>query len=337
MTGYVAIVGLALIVCGIAFALMASRLAKATEKHEALQNEIFSAQKRLKDSERTVAAQQLTVSEFSSALVNDNLRLICQTMTAYNIESGRKKLSKVFALLKKHNIEITEVDRNTAEQQINAAHLDAVRREELRQEQARIRAEAREEEKVRAELDAEVERAKIEQEKIEAALKQALGNLAEQHSTEVEQLRRQLAEAESRTQRAISLAQLTRNGHVYVLSNIGSFGENCFKIGMTRRETPEDRVAELSSAAVPFPFDVHMMIRSTDAPALENALHKELHEKRVNKVNLRKEYFRAPIEDIVAAIEKHHGVVEYIVDPLALQYRKSTNEAESNEGADTQI
>ena len=82
-----------------------------------------------------------------------------------------------------------------------------------------------------------------------------------------------LAEAHSKTERIVSQAQLTRRGHVYVISNMGSFGDNVFKIGMTRRLEPYDRVKELGDASVPFRFDVHAMIFSDDAPSLESTLH----------------------------------------------------------------
>ena len=85
-----------------------------------------------------------------------------------------------------------------------------------------------------------------------------------------------LAEAQASSERAKSMAQLTKAGHVYILSNIGSFGEGIFKVGMTRRLEPQDRVKELGDASVPFPFDVHAMISCENAPGLENALHKEL-------------------------------------------------------------
>src|SRR5437868_4948931 len=89
---------------------------------------------------------------------------------------------------------------------------------------------------------------------------------------------------------AVSMAQQTKAGHVYVISNIGTMGDGVFKIGMTRRLTPNERIDELGCAAVPFPFDVHMMIHCEDAPGLENALHHALHKRRINKVNLRKEF-----------------------------------------------
>jgi hypothetical protein len=119
------------------------------------------------------------------------------------------------------------------------------------------------------------------------------------------------------------MAQQTRAGNVYVISNIGSFGEDVFKIGMTRRLEPLDRVKELGDASVPFPFDVHMMIFSEDAPALEAALHRKFNHERVNRVNLRKEFFRVRLDDIVTSVEQLAGRVEYLADPEALEFRES--------------
>src|SRR5690606_27789669 len=104
-------------------------------------------------------------------------------------------------------------------------------------------------------------------------------------SGRIAELEAALAEAHAKAERALSMAQQTRRGHVYVISNEGSFGRHVYKIGMTRRLEPMDRVRELGDASVPFPFDVHAMIFCDDAPALENALHKRLHERRRNLVN----------------------------------------------------
>ncbi|MFC1806436.1 GIY-YIG nuclease family protein, partial [Planctomycetota bacterium] len=139
----------------------------------------------------------------------------------------------------------------------------------------------------------------------------------------VQRLRAQLEEAQSKLERAKSMAQLTRAGFVYVISNVGSFGENVLKVGLTRRLEPLDRVRELGDASVPFPYDVHMMISSDDAPALERALHDDLHRLRVNRVNPRKEFFKVEIGEIARLVEKHHGKVEYVATPEALQYHES--------------
>ncbi len=115
---------------------------------------------------------------------------------------------------------------------------------------------------------------------------------------ELDRLKAELEEAHQKFERAKSRAQETKQGHVYVISNIGSFGEDVLKIGMTRRMEPMDRVKELGDASVPFTFDVHALIESEDAPNLESMLHKVFDHKRVNKVNRRKEYFNVNLDDI---------------------------------------
>ena len=140
------------------------------------------------------------------------------------------------------------------------------------------------------EIDRELKQIDREKEAIRAALDKAIAEAKDQYSAVVEGLKAGLADAEERSARAISAAQLTKSGHVYVISNIGSFGDGVYKIGMTRRLEPKERVSELSGAAVPFPFDVHMMISSDDAPSLEAALHRQLRRNRVNKTNPRKDF-----------------------------------------------
>jgi hypothetical protein len=119
------------------------------------------------------------------------------------------------------------------------------------------------------------------------------------------------------------MAQLTRSGNVYVISNVGSFGEEVFKIGMTRRLDPMARVHELGDASVPFAFDVHAMIYSEDAPGLENAFHRQFAEKRVNLVNMRKEYFRIGLEEIEAFASSQGVKVEFTKLAEAREYRET--------------
>ena len=115
-----------------------------------------------------------------------------------------------------------------------------------------------------------------------------------------------------------------RAGYVYVISNIGAFGENIYKIGMTRRLNPQDRVDELGDASVPFNFDVHAMIFSDDAPALENALHKAFENRKVNMVNHRREYFNVTLDEIKDVIRQNYDkTVEFVDIPDAEQYRES--------------
>ena len=111
---------------------------------------------------------------------------------------------------------------------------------------------------------------------------------------------------------------------MYVISNIGSFGENIYKIGMTRRLDPQDRVDELGDASVPFRFDVHAMIFSEDAPALEAALHNAFEDKKVNLVNNRKEFFNVTLDEIEKVVKENYDkTVDFIKLPEAEQYRES--------------
>ncbi len=157
-----------------------------------------------------------------------------------------------------------------------------------REEQRQIREQMRDEERAQREMERARLEAEREEERYRKALekarveqRQAVGQKVDILTERVRLLEAQLAEAENRTQRAISQAQLTKSGYVYVISNIGSFGEQVYKIGMTRRLDPMDRVIELGDASVPFPFDVHAMIYTENAPALESALHSNFHERRV--------------------------------------------------------
>ena len=115
-----------------------------------------------------------------------------------------------------------------------------------------------------------------------------------------------------------------RAGYVYIISNIGAFGENVYKIGMTRRLEPQERIDELGDASVPFNFDVHAMIFSDDAPALETALHKAFENRKLNMVNQRREFFNVTLEEIKEVVKKNFDkTVEFIDVPDAEQYRIS--------------
>ena len=198
-------------------------------------------------------------------------------------------------------------------------------------EQAEIKARIREEEKVireiaKAQADAEKEERLIQKAltKIRKEMEQASDEQKQQYETQLAELENKLHEAEEKGQRAISMAQQTRRGHVYVISNIGSFGEEVFKVGMTRRLEPLDRVKELGDASVPFSFDVHAMIYSDDAPTLEKALHKKFQDVAVNKINLRKEFFKTSLTSIKQTVEEQ-GIEEihWTMKAEATEYRES--------------
>jgi len=199
-----------------------------------------------------------------------------------------------------------------------------------REEQRAIQERIREEEKAQREY----ERAKQEAAREEAAIKQAMdkaraeaehANAGERAKFEAElaELAQRLADAEAKGQRALSMAQQTRSGHVYVISNVGSFGDDVLKIGMTRRIVPQDRVKELGDASVPFGFDVHAMIPSEDAPTLERMLHSAFDDARINKVNYRKEFFRIPLERIRTFTAEKGLEVTFTMAGDAREYRET--------------
>lgn len=199
------------------------------------------------------------------------------------------------------------------------SHLLAVQRErELERER---RAELREQQKAEAELRREKERL----EKERAHYLATLATLEANGDTEgAERIRGHLSDVDRAINDVDYRTANIRAGHVYVISNIGAFGENMVKIGMTRRLEPMDRVNELGDASVPFRFDVHALFFATDAVGIENYLHKRFAELRVNKVNLRREFFRVtPAEVLEALKEQSVEIVEFTTESAAPEYRAS--------------
>lgn len=219
------------------------------------------------------------------------------------------------------------------------------KKQEEKEEQRRIKEQMREEERARKEIEAELRKTEDEEAKYNLALESARQEMSEASEKQkikleakIQQLEQALSEAELRRERAISRAQMTKSGHVYVISNVGSFGEDVYKIGMTRRLEPEDRVNELGDASVPFPFDIHAMIYCENAPELENLLHKRFHLSRVNQINERKEFFKVSIASIAKAVEEissqNHTVnaaqLHFTLLAEAAEYRKSLAKVRAN-------
>lgn len=250
----------------------------------------------------------------------------------------RKEKDSYAAISEK--ITFLELEDNADWDGVKQQFLDKValleKSQEEKDHQAELKRQMREEKQRQDELDRQQREAEEEEQRLaeqQRLLEEALLAAKGAHREELErqrlELEQKIQDVHQQYERAKSMAQLTKQGHVYVISNIGSFGENVFKIGMTRRLEPMERVKELSGAAVPFDFDVHAMISCDDAPALEKTLHDHLESYRINRINLRKEFFRVELSRIIDEVERHHGQVEYIADPVALQYLQSLEYAES--------
>ncbi len=263
-----------------------------------------------------------------------------------NITTMEARLEKAYADINKlGEVQRVFISRRFMDLKLAELHLVHEHREKVeeeKQEQRRIREQMKEEQKA----EAEIERAKAEAEKEEAAaaaaLEKARAQLAADEATSkqheklealVGRLENELKDALDRKAKAIARAQLTKSGHVYVLSNLGSFGDGVFKIGLTRRLDPYERVDELGDASVPFPFDVHAIIFAEDAPGLEAKLHRAFADRRVNMVNARKEYFRVTLEEIQAEVQKHHGLVSFTLVAEAEEWRKTAAAREAGASA----
>jgi len=200
-----------------------------------------------------------------------------------------------------------------------------------REEQKRIKDQMREEQQAIRDFERALAKARKEEEMYQDALEQAKKELeiaADEEKEKLEErvrfLQGKLQEAMEQEKRAQSMAEQTKRGHVYIISNIGSFGEDVYKIGLTRRLEPIDRVKELGDASVPFSFDIHALIYSEDAPNLEYQLHQEFSTNRLNAVNQRKEFFNVSLEEIRKRVEEIAGDdAEFKMTALAEEYHES--------------
>jgi hypothetical protein len=204
------------------------------------------------------------------------------------------------------------------------------KKHQVAEEQRRIREQMRDEEKARREAEQAQEESEAEETVFERALEKARVDLAKSQGEEhkrlndrIVELQMQLEGARTKGRRAKALAELTKAGYVYVISNVGSFGEGVFKIGMTRRFDPMDRVKDLGDASVPFPFDVHAMVYSEDAPTLEWELQRHFAERSVNLVNKRKEFFRVSIEELETVAKEKELKIYFTRLAEAREYRET--------------
>ena len=218
---------------------------------------------------------------------------------------------------------------------VNIEYEYYVKREQQREEQRALREQMRQEAEERKALEAERKKIEREESKYLNEIEQLNDKMKDTTNTDMlQKLQARIAELQSQIDDVqkkkddIVKLQNGKAGYVYVISNLGSFGEDVFKIGMTRRLEPMDRIHELGSASVPFEFDVHSFIFSNDAVTLEAALHRELNQKRVNKVNLRKEFFRVSIDELEQLVLQHDPTAEFNRTMLAEQYHQSLNRDE---------
>lgn len=280
-------------------------------------------------------------------LVNDMIKLVIRSFNNEadacvdnvkfdNVELGEKRILKSFEtcnrLGKIMSVEISRRYLSLKLDELHLAHEFQIKKQEEKEEAKRAREELREQQKLEQEIRAAREKIAKERKHFTTAMRDLQARLDKVESEEeraallakLAEVEAGRAELESEEKLIDYREQNAKAGYVYVISNLGAFGEGIYKIGMTRRLEPMDRVDELGDASVPFWFDVHAMVFSNNAPALEAKLHERFAVGRLNKVNGRKEFFRADIAEIESVIrENYDAVVEVTHEAPAEQYRES--------------
>jgi len=310
---------------------------QAGEKLKQIRKEIKSMVKtqQAANCDYVEAYRRTTAIEFVLDAYNGKIDSIMAKVKHDNYGKLKQQIDDAFELVNHNgrafrNARINEAYLGLSHEQLKYAVASMELRKIDQEEQRRIREQIREEERAKREYEKAQKEAAKEERLLRKALAEAETRVAavaqdERAALEVKiaNLKNELTEALAKGERATSMAQLTKTGHVYIISNIGSFGEEVVKIGMTRRLEPLDRVKELGDASVPFIFDVHAMIHSSDAPALERALHESFDVHRVNKVNYRKEFFRVPITQIKEALTSKGIEAHWTMKAEAREYRES--------------
>jgi hypothetical protein len=280
------------------------------------------------------------IEEIINLWVNDSWKAVVDKLTASNHATQKGRMEKVFETCRKYGIEFDGRQERAFYVRLETEWKREVESEKARLEQQRIKEIMREEQQAEKMRAAELKRLDEERKDLERKHQEHLERIRILQEMEdlkkiTEEQKRELdaALAENRDleqeiaekERRKAMAELTRAGNVYVISNIGSFGDRVFKVGMTRRLIPEDRIKELGDASVPFPFDCHMMIPSEDAPALESKLHEALWMHRLNLVNDRKEFFKAELDVIKDLVDQHCKGAPYFFasTPDASDWRES--------------
>lgn len=252
-----------------------------------------------------------------------------------NYDTSVKKMERSFNAIAKlgvtMSISITAHYYDLKIQELRLALEYQIQKQREKEQKAELRAQQREEARLQKEL--KEQRKNIDKER--KHYEQALSNINHQISTasddniedlnqKKEEIIQSLSEIDTKIKDIDYREANQKAGYVYVISNIGSFGEGIYKIGMTRRLNPQDRVDELGDASVPFKFDVHAMIFSEDAPALEAALHRAFEDRKLNLVNQRREFFRVSLDEIKDVVKNNFDkTVEFVDVPDADQYRIS--------------
>lgn len=246
-----------------------------------------------------------------------------------SLKKIRQSANSIEKLGKSMSLQITQKYIDWKEEELTLAFEYQQKKQEEKEAQKAARAEMREAARLQKEIEAQRKKIEKEQTHYQTAYEKLLKQLEEDPDNsdllaKKSELENQLNDIDRAIKDIDYREANQRAGYVYIISNIGAFGENVYKIGMTRRLDPQDRVDELGDASVPFNFDVHAMIFSDDAPALETALHKAFEDRKLNMVNTRREFFNVTLDEIKEVVKENFDkTVEFVDVPDAEQFRVS--------------
>lgn len=300
------------------------------------EKEIIKQEKSIKIIDKTISKKIISndIKQLQRCF-NSETDTLMRSITSKNIETIKGRIIKTFETLNK--LFITDgISLSKEILEIKLKETDLIygyeyQKEQERLQQKAIREQMIEEEKVRREIEKEKEKIEKEEKHFHNEINKLMDRLRlaadiekQLYIDKINELNSKLNEVEESKKNVLERESNTRAGYVYIISNIGSFGENVYKIGMTRRLDPLERISELGSASVPFEFDVHAMIFSDDAPTLETTLHNTFKDKRVNMVNTRKEFFRVSLDEIIDVVKQNfNATVEFTMTAKAEQFRET--------------
>ena len=322
-----------------------------SEEYKSKLDEIRDSQKTLiKSGQATNANMNWTVNGSAAEgkkMVNDMIKLALRSFNNEcdycvdnvkfnNLDPFKKRIETSFEALNKlgrvSQVTISSEYKKMKLKELHLAFEYQKKKQEEKEEQRRLKEEMREQEKLEREIKVARERIAKERKHFSKAIEELQTRLANTKNendlhainAKLVELKSQYSDLEQEEKQIDYREQNAKAGYVYVISNLGSFGENVYKIGMTRRIEPLDRINELGDASVPFPFDIHALIFSDNAPDLESKIQNRFFSGRVNKINNRKEFFKADINDIEKVIkENFNNAVDFTKLPSAEQYRES--------------
>ena len=303
-------------------------------------NAVRKQQKQMiKDKTAAIATKEWTVDgdkRKGKAMTNANIKQILRSFNNEteviinkvkhsNVDSSKNRIQKSFTQLNKlyerEHVQLTKGYLNLKLDEMHIAYEYELKKQEEKEELREAREREREEKKLQKELEREKKKFNKENNKITDEIAAAKEELNKAHDEERAKLEAEIAKLQAaldkntkEIEKIDKYKETPGAGYVYIISNKGSFGEDVFKIGVTRRDNPEDRIRELSSASVPFKFDSHVFIFSEKAYDLESSLHERFDKLRVNKVNRRKEFFRISMDDVKKIVEENKGSVHSFVE-----------------------